>query len=510
MKRLSVLWLTVLAGGCATVTPSDPGTGGTGGTGGMTGTGGTAATGGMGGEPSINSARLESLVVKVGSRVMVVFDPDTLEYDLDVGQLARRLDVEVVPEDPDATVDVAWRGLGVSLVDQLDVSAGVGTLQVDVTSSEGDENRTYAVSVTRRDALVETDSVEGDFGDSVAANQDTMVSGRWGLPNGGVARVFRRGSGGWADEATLEADDTAPGIRFGEEVEIDGDSVFVGAPSAPVSEDIGTGAVYVFDRTGSTWRQVDKIQAPEASVPRFGDQIAASGDTLVVGASGAESSLGAAYVFVRTDDDWVFEQELGPTNGGDASDFFGAAVAIDGDTILIGAPGEDTGQSGSGAVYSFERTGSVWTGAIVKPDTPISSESFGSAVAIDGDQFVAGALGASDGGIDSRGAAYFFSRAGGDWSQERRVVASSPMELDYLGEAVDIQGDVAAVTATSTDFGNARTLIFVRAGTNFWREDYSLRPEDVTDELFFEMLDAVIEGDTLFLPWRTEGVAIVE
>ncbi|MEM7436212.1 MAG: cadherin-like beta sandwich domain-containing protein [Myxococcota bacterium] len=507
MKTLSVIAVALLVSGCATVTPSDPGTGGTGGIG---ATGGTAATGGMGGEPSINSARLDSLVVQVGSRVMVTFDPDTLEYDLDVGQLARRLDVEVVPEDPGATVDVAWRGLGVNLVDQLDVSAGVGTLQVDVTSSEGDESRTYSVSVTRRDALVETDSVEGDFGDTVAVNQDTMVSGRWGLPNGGVARVFRRGSSGWVDEATLEADDTTPGIRFGEEVEIEGDTIFVGAPSAPISEDTGTGAVYVFERTGSTWRQVDKIQAPEPSIPRVGEQIAASGDTLVVGAPGAEAGLGAAYVFVRTDGDWAFQQELGPTNGGDASDAFGAGVAIDGDTILIGAPGEDTGQSGSGAVYSFERTGSTWTGVIVKADTAVLGERFGSAVAIDGDQFVAGALGASDGGLDSRGAAYFFSRSDGDWSQERRVLASAPMELDYLGEVVDIQGDVAAVTATSTDFGNARTLIFVRAGNNFWREDYSLRPEDVTDELFFEMLDVTLEGDTLFLPWRTEGVAIIE
>ena len=163
---------------------------------------------------------------------------------------------------------------------------------------------------------------------------------------------------------------------------------------------------------------VQEVYAKASSPGLFdmlGGAVAVSGDTLVVGARQEDSAatgvdgnatddslvnVGAAYVFRRTAGGWVQEAYLKPASG-DGHDNFGHAVAIDGDTIAVGAPGEDGGAAGvpsdnsvsnAGAVYVFRRDGSTWSPeAYVKPTVTGAHDNFGFSVALSGETLAVGA-----------------------------------------------------------------------------------------------------------------------
>ncbi len=108
------------------------------------------------------------------------------------------------------------------------------------------------------------------------------------------------------------------------------------------------GAAYVFVRSGSSWSQQQEVTANDgAASDRFGYAVAVSGDTAIVGADGKASNQGAAYVFVRSGSSWSQQQEVTASDGA-ASDRFGDAVAVSGDTAIVGADGKASNQ---GAAY---------------------------------------------------------------------------------------------------------------------------------------------------------------
>ena len=122
--------------------------------------------------------------------------------------------------------------------------------------------------------------------------------------------------------------------------------------------------------------QDQKLTASDGAVDDyFGTYVAIDGDTAIIGAprddnTGAES--GAAYIFVRDGGgNWTPQQKITPTDPG-ATDNFGLSVAISGDTVIVGAPDEDSATTGvnstpdeeatnSGAAYVFQRSGDVWS-----------------------------------------------------------------------------------------------------------------------------------------------------
>lgn len=152
--------------------------------------------------------------------------------------------------------------------------------------------------------LVPDDSAAGDqFGRSVSVSGGTAVIGApfndEAVQDAGAAYIFRRGKGGWHQEAKLTASDGAPSDFFGFTVSISGNSAVVGAP---FDDDAGltSGSVYVFER-GAAWQQVEKLTASDAAAgDQFGRSVSVSGESVVVGAhlndEGATNS-GAAYVF---------------------------------------------------------------------------------------------------------------------------------------------------------------------------------------------------------------------
>ena len=232
-----------------------------------------------------------------------------------------------------------------------------------------------------------------------------------------------------------------------------------------------SGAVYVFRRRGLVWEQEAYIKASNVdAADEFGSALAIDRDTLVVGAPGEDSSdnqvngnegndgtpqAGAAYVFRRMDGVWRQEAYLKPHVTG-TQNFFGAAVAVRGDTVVVGARGEKSNATGvdgdaenvmadnSGAAYVFERRGGSWQQtAYLKASNTGEGDQFGYLVDIDGDTIAVGAAredGLDDGTQDDSGAVYVFRRLVDGWGEDGYLKASNPGINDRFGFGLAVDG----------------------------------------------------------------------
>ena len=248
--------------------------------------------------------------------------------------------------------------------------------------------------------LTASDATAGDwFGRSVAIDGDTVVIGApWdddGSTTSGSAYVFRTSDGGQV--AKLTAADAAASDNFGWAVAIAGNTVVIGAYQW---NNGGSGAVYVFRTTngGATYGQVAKLTASDAAVDdRFGFSVAIYGNTIVVGAYYYPGTrLGSAYVFRTTDGGAAYGQ-VAKLTASDAAlgDAFGRSVAIDGETFVVGAYGDDDSGSKSGSVYVFRTSdGGATYGQVAKltASDGAANDHFGYSVAIAGDTIVIGTL----------------------------------------------------------------------------------------------------------------------
>jgi hypothetical protein len=366
------------------------------------------------------------------------------------------------------------------------------------------------------------------FGYSVAVSGDTLVVGAFGessnqttITNGstastddsatvaGAAYVFKRTGSTWVHEAYLKAPNADAQDNFGYSVAVSGDTVLVGAygersnqttitnGSAASADNTASsaGAAYVFKRTGSTWAQEAYLKAPNAEAfDNFGNSVAVSADTVVVGAYGERSSqttitngstasadnsansAGAAYVFKRTGSIWAQEAYLKAPNA-QTNDQFGFSVAVGGDTVVVGANQESSNQttitngstasadnsaSNAGAAYVFKRAGSSWAQeAYLKAPNAEAQDNFGYSVAVSGDTVVVGAFGersnqttitngstaSTNNGTNQAGAAYVFKRTGSTWAQEAYLKAPNPDAFDNFGYSVAVSAETVVVGA---------------------------------------------------------------
>ena len=225
-----------------------------------------------------------------------------------------------------------------------------------------------------------------------------------------------------AGEHKMTASGLSDDDKFGTAVAISGDYTVVGAPGDD-DNGSGAGAAFIFARNqggSNNWGQVGKLTAADgAAGDAFGSAVAISGDYLVIGAPGDDdngSASGTAFIFARGQgDSWSQIKKLKADQGND-EDGFGTATAISGDRIIVGMPYDDDNGTDAGAALIFARnqgSSDNW-GQEAKISVATlfnleSAENFGLTVAIDGDNAVVGAPGTDDGGIDS-GLAYLFNR----------------------------------------------------------------------------------------------------
>jgi len=344
-----------------------------------------------------------------------------------------------------------------------------------------------------------------------------------------------------AQQAYIKASNAEKGLGvediLGWSVAISGDTMVIGA-SGEDSNATGvngnqtnnsardSGAAYVFVRDGTNWVQQAYLKASNTGAgDHFGERVAISGDTIVIGASLEDSNAtgvngnqtnnsatdsGAAYVFVREGTDWIQQAYLKASNTG-AGDSFGWSVAVFGDTVVVGAHNEDSNATGvngnqgnnsatdSGAAYVFVRDGTNWSQqAYLKASNTGGGDAFGIAVAVFGDTIAIGAEeedsngdgingNQGDNSAPSSGAVYVFVRNGTNWSQQVYLKASNSDREDDFGFSVALSDNTLVVGALKEGSkatgvnGNqsdnsaleaGAAYVFVRDGTNWSQQAY--------------------------------------
>jgi len=298
------------------------------------------------------------------------------------------------------------------------------------------------------------------------------------------------------EQAKLTAGDAADDDWFGWAVALSGETIAVGAIE---DDDAGpkSGSVYLFVRGDTGWLEhAELIGGDTAAFDKFGGAVALDGDTLLVGAAGDDDDgfeSGSVYVFVRNGSVWSEQAKLTASDGA-ANDQFGYSVAISGDTAIVGAYLE--GEFDAGAAYVFVRDGTTWAEQ-AKLTGGQGGDLFGASVALDGDRALVGAVGANGPGLTS-GAAHVFVRGGSEWSQQARLTASDAGPEDRFGNSVAIFGDTALVGAYHANlpggFKQGAAYVFVRSGTS-WSEQAKLTASDPATADWFGS-SVVLEGST--------------
>jgi len=357
------------------------------------------------------------------------------------------------------------------------------------------------------------------FGSAVALAAGTALIGASGTtvngqPEAGAAYIFSGSGTSWSQQAALvPSDPAAINELFGASVALFGDTAVVGAPWKTVGGQSDAGAAYVFTGSGTSWSQQDELTGSGAL--QFGDAVAISGDTVLVGAdeqsNGYQMKAGAVYVFTRSGTTWTQEAELtdpGPMDG----DEFGCSVAISGDTALIGA--DSAARDGiGGTVYVFTRSGTTWTQEAVLNDPDSAYDYFGCSVALSGGTALIGAWGETVDGQNQAGAAYVFTGAGASWSQQAELIDPDAAEYDSFGDTVALDGTTALVAAPWKSVGGASGVgaayTYTGSGTN-WSPQRELVPSDATANEHFGDSGAV-SGETALIgaPYLNTSTASV-
>ena len=248
--------------------------------------------------------------------------------------------------------------------------------------------------------------------------------------------------------------------------------------------------------------QQARLYAPDGQADdHFGANVAIDGDTLLVGAPAVGDDVGAAYVYVRADGMWSWQQTLAPSTSA-SGDRFGYSVAIEGDTAVIGAPGRNGAKGDdAGLVYIFTRSGTVWTLQATPHTLPEQiGGQLGTAVAISGTTVLAGAPGI---GTDSAGTAWVFTGSGAAWSNTGVLVDPDGVTGDRLGVCLDVSGDLALVSAPGDDRGAladaGSILAFARSGGLWSFQQKFGAPTPVAGEQFGGPVDISDSGYTAII-----------
>ncbi len=298
-------------------------------------------------------------------------------------------------------------------------------------------------------------------------------------------------------QAELTPADGAASDMFGHSVALSGDTALVGAYGHATAGRADVGAVYIFTRSGTSWTQQAELTDPGGTAyDMFGSSVALSGDTALVAAPDetAGGLPGAAYVYVRSGTTWTQQAEL--TSAGPAYGFFGASVALDGDTALVGYGAQI--ESFAGEVSVFVRSGTTWTRQAEWMD-PSSESGFGLSLALSGDT----ALVAAPGGFPGPGSAYVFMRSGTTWTQQAELTGASG-----FGQSVALSSDTALIGSYYLDAGGAGSAyVFMRSGAT-WTQQAELTAADgqAGDDFGFSV---ALDGDTALVASPGAGSAYV-
>jgi len=271
----------------------------------------------------------------------------------------------------------------------------------------------------------------------------------------------------WQQIAKIQASDAANESIFGYSVGVSGDYVVVGEGNNGLY-----GNAYIFTRDGTDWVQQAELSASDPTLGKnFGDSVAINGDTAIIGAPGDNQWTGAAYIFTRTGTTWTQQAKLTAGDGA-VEDEFGFSVALSGDTAAVGA--SYAGNGWTGQAYVFTRSGTTWTEQtelLASDGEP--EDQFGWSVSVSGNTVVVGSV-YDDG---RTGSAYVYTRTGTTWTEQQRLTASDAALEDAFGASVSIDGNTTVVGAGWKDTFMGAAYIYTRSGTT-WTQQAKINASD--------------------------------
>ncbi|MBK8988315.1 MAG: hypothetical protein IPM39_19980 [Chloroflexi bacterium] len=306
--------------------------------------------------------------------------------------------------------------------------------------------------------------------------------------------------------ASLQPGQSHPGDGFGQAIAVDGTTAVIGAPQA----NNGQGAVTIFTRQGGQWRETAHLTASDgAANDNFGRAVAISGQTILVGASGhsaARWQAGAAYVFQFSNGRWQQTAKLLP---GSAQDIrFGWSVALDGDTAVVGAPYRYQGEMlNVGSATIFTRQGPAWqqqarlTSGL--SGGAVGSDLFGWAVAIRGSSLVVGAY--------LNATVYSYEFTNGQWRQTAMLRDGTGGNQFGYSVALSQNSLVVGAPAANVPVNRGGTaVLFTRQSGGSWTEAARLAPEGLRPGSRFGW-SVALDGGVLVVGMReSEGRSDVE
>lgn len=291
----------------------------------------------------------------------------------------------------------------------------------------------------------------------------------------------------WTEQKVI-ASNGQPHDAFGQSIALSGNTALIGA----VDVNNWEGAIYVFTLENGVWTEGQEFMADDgmpSDQATFGTAIMIDGDTAVVGALGAtvngHANQGAAYVFQRASGIWNQVTKLVADDGA-ANNYFGQAAAISGNNIVVGAYGASVNNNAlQGAAYVYTNVGGTWTFAHkLVADDGVGGEFFGRSVAMSGTRALVGAPYTSVDGTPARGAVYMFDGSTPDWTQTQKVAADSGDPGDAFGFSLAATPTTMAVGANGSNGAKGGGFVFVDdAGT--WTQQARLLADDgaVGDDL---------------------------
>jgi len=357
------------------------------------------------------------------------------------------------------------------------------------------------------------------MGHAVAVSGNTAVVGaplanEGAFSDAGSAYVYVRDGSAWTEQAQLVPPTPSNGLVYGIAVAISGDTIAIGATQDDEVSSTNSGAVYVYTRSGISWSLQQRLIASDASAgASFGRSITLDGNTLAVGAQLANGGTGAAYVFTRSGSTWSEQQKLVGSDSA-ANDFFGDSIGLSGDRLVVGAPRADLpGKADAGAAYAFLRASSgaaPWSQqAKLLPSTSTADDNFGISVALSSDTIIVGQPFLGTGVGSNKGAASIYVESAGTWSLQTTLTAADGLADDNFGRAVAISADLALVAANFADAGTTvnagSAYLFKRSGSSWSQLDRLQASDKALNDLSGSAAALSIGNSLLGAPFDANG-----
>jgi FG-GAP repeat/Bacterial Ig domain len=412
---------------------------------------------------------------------------------------------------PDANIVISGTGTNRSLTITpllLEGSVTISLVATDALGLTGDSSFTLIIAkpFSSSKKLVSPDPGVNDwFGYSVAITDTYALVGAYQADdkgsNSGAAYIYKRNGENWQYVQTLTASNGAALDNFGQIVVLTDTLAIVGARFGDglVAD---SGAVYLFERTGEVWTEVQKLSSDDGVAnDEFGFSVDMLGDSLFIGAD-EDDNTGSAYVFKKQLSGYAQIQKLQPVLA--ANNRFGRSIDVFGNTLMVGTTGDGTLGAGSGAVYVYEKVGDAWSEVdTLTASDGTSGDRFGRAIEMNDCYAVISAV--YDDALGSfAGSAYIFELISGVWTERQKLTGNDTDAEDRFGHAVGLSGDYVMIGAYGAGDTGA-IYVYKNLGSN-WTQVNRLTPADLTSGDYLGA-DAKMIGNYIIAGARNHDVS---